>query len=77
MNNLELGRAIRAERKRTGLRQDELAALCGIGTRFLSELENGKDTVEFGRVARVLEALGLEFSLQRRDWDSLGDLRER
>ncbi len=59
----ELGRQIRAGRRRVDLKQDELAALAGVGTRFLSELENGKATIEFGRVLRVLSALGLRLQV--------------
>jgi len=62
----EIGAGVRVTRKRLGLRQDEVASLCGVGTRFLSELENGKSTLELGRVIRVLEALGLELILQPR-----------
>jgi len=61
-----IGRRVRGERKRLGLRQDELASLCGLGTRFLSELENGKPTLEIGRVLRVLDALGLEVHVRQR-----------
>lgn len=71
MNTIELGREVRAARKRAGLRQAELAALCGLGTRFLSDFENGKDSVELGRAVRVLSALGLEVRLERRNWDSI------
>lgn len=48
----QLGRAIRAKRRADGLRQEDAAALGGVGTRFLSELENGKETVERGKVLR-------------------------
>ncbi|MGD9601372.1 MAG: helix-turn-helix transcriptional regulator [Gammaproteobacteria bacterium] len=61
-----IGRRVRSERKQLGLRQDEFASLVGIGTRFLSELENGKPTLEIGRVLRVLDALGLEVQVHRR-----------
>ena len=38
----DLGRLIREERHRRGYTQDDLAALCGVGRRFLNELENAK-----------------------------------
>jgi len=63
----DIGREVRVTRKRLGLRQEEVASLCGVGTRFLSELENGKSTLELGRVIRVLDALGLELILQPRN----------
>jgi HTH-type transcriptional regulator / antitoxin HipB len=71
MTVTELGRGLRASRKKSGLTQRDLASLAGVGTRFLSELENGKPTLEIGRVLRVIEMLGLELLLQARDWQSL------
>lgn len=37
-----LGQAIRARRKELGYSQQEMAEYCGCGTRFVSDLENGK-----------------------------------
>ena len=42
----QIGAAIRHKRRAIGMRQSALAALSGVGTRFLSELENGKTTAE-------------------------------
>ena len=71
MNEAELGRRIRQERRRQKLRQDELAALCGVGTRFVSELENGKPGAEIGRCLRILAALGLELDIRPRTWSDI------
>lgn len=54
-----LGAAIRACRKSSGLTQAEAAALCGVGIRFLSEIENGKPTAHIGKVIKVITGLGL------------------
>ena len=59
----QVGEAVRAKRKADGLRQAEAAALCGVGTRFLSELENGKGTVELAKVLAVLRGLGLDVTV--------------
>jgi y4mF family transcriptional regulator len=56
----ELGRLIRARRKKSGVTQEQAAALIGVGVRFLSELERGKATAELGKVLRVLERIGLD-----------------
>ena len=58
-----LGRAIRQQRKSMGLTQLNAAGLCGVGERFLSELERGKPTVELGKVLQVLNRLGLHLVL--------------
>lgn len=56
----DLGRVARAARVATGLEQAVAAGLAGVGPRFLSELERGKETVRLGLVLQVLERLGLE-----------------
>lgn len=56
----ELGRLIRRVRKQQGLTLETLAGLCGLSIRFLSELENGRETCGLMRVLRVLDALGIE-----------------
>ena len=43
----ELGAALRAARKAHGLRLEDVASAAGVGVRFLSELERGKETVRF------------------------------
>lgn len=55
-----LGRLIRRVRKQQGLTLETLAGLCGLSIRFLSELENGRETCSLVRVLWVLEALGIE-----------------
>lgn len=50
---------MRKERKLQGLTQVQLAALTGVGVRFIRELEAGKESCQLGRALRVLNALGL------------------
>lgn len=59
----ELGRAIRVRRRASGLTQADTAALCGVGARFLGELERGKETVQLDKVFRILRGLGLELHI--------------
>lgn len=71
-----LGRAARRERRALGLTQVELAGLCGVGVRFVSELESGKPTLEIGRAVHVLQHLGLDLDVKHRTWspaDALDD----
>ena len=62
----DLGAAIRARRKALGYTQAELAEYCNCGTRFISDLENGKDTIQFGKVLQVVNMLGMDFQLKTR-----------
>jgi DNA-binding XRE family transcriptional regulator len=45
-----LGRLIRQVRKQQGHTLETLAGLCGLSIRFLSELENGRETCSLVRV---------------------------
>lgn len=62
----ELGRRIRAARKAQGLTQVDLAEIAGVGPRFLSELERGKDTVRLGLTLRIARLVGIDlFAIPR------------
>jgi y4mF family transcriptional regulator len=65
----DLGRAVRECRKQQGATQAEFASLCGVGVRFISDLENGKPTVQIGKVIQVIQCLGLELDIRSRSWD--------
>ncbi|MGH2764090.1 MAG: type II toxin-antitoxin system Y4mF family antitoxin [Thermoleophilaceae bacterium] len=65
----ELGAIVRRERRRAGLRQDDLALASGTGRRFISELERGKPTVRLDSVLEVLSALGVKVELAGRGDD--------
>jgi HTH-type transcriptional regulator/antitoxin HipB len=56
----DLGQLVRTARERMGLNQQQFSDLAGVGRRFLSELENGKSTAEFGLVLRVCKAAGID-----------------
>ncbi len=54
----DIGAIVRATRKASGLRQDELAGAAGVGLRFIVDLEAGKPTAQIGKALQVLAALG-------------------
>ena len=56
----ELGKLVQKRRKELGLNQSELALGSGTGRRFISDLENGKESCELGKTLRVLHGLGIE-----------------
>ena len=55
----EIGRLVRDERRRQGVTQMQLAGVAGTGIRFVSDLENGKGTIQTGKLLRVVQTLGL------------------
>lgn len=56
----DIGELVRAYRKRSKLSQQAFADLAGVGRRFVSELENGKGTLEFEKVLKVAAAAGID-----------------
>lgn len=56
----ELGLLIRATRKSQAVRMDDLAGSADVGPVFVREVERGKETVQLGRVMRLLAELGIE-----------------
>lgn len=61
-----LGRLIRTARKEQGLTQREFADVVGVGVRFISELERGKETAEVGLVLAVLRGAGYDVVVESR-----------
>jgi HTH-type transcriptional regulator/antitoxin HipB len=56
---VDIGKIIRDTRKEQGLTQEELAGISGTGRRFISDLENGKNSIQTGKLLLVIKALGL------------------
>lgn len=61
----DLGKLVRERRRELGLHQADLAALCGVGRRFLSELERGKGTVRLDMALAVARECGLDLAATR------------
>jgi y4mF family transcriptional regulator len=55
---MDVGTFVRKRRKAAGMTQQELAEVAGVGTRFISELERGKQTVRLAEVNAVLAVFG-------------------
>lgn len=60
MTAKKLGELVKKRRKKLGLNQSDLALASGTGRRFISDLENGKDSCELGKTLKVLAGLGIE-----------------
>lgn len=61
------GVAIRTLRKRAGIRIDDFALTAGVSKQFMTDLENGKATVQMGMVLGLLQRLGVRVSLELPD----------
>ena len=67
LNMSQLGQLIRARRKELGLTQQELAIRCGCARRYVSELEQGKETARVGMVLHTLHMLTLDMNITPRE----------
>lgn len=65
-DSLSFGKAIRARRKKLGYTQAFLSEFTGLSVSFLSDLENGKRTIELGKAIEVALMLGLDLKLEGR-----------
>jgi y4mF family transcriptional regulator len=55
----EFGALIRQKRKALGLTQEELATRCGVGPRFIVDLEAGKPSCQLGKALTAAVEVGL------------------
>ena len=63
----DISEVVKKRRISFGLTQSECAAMCNVGNRFFSELENGKETLHIGKVINCLQILGINISLTNRE----------
>jgi transcriptional regulator with XRE-family HTH domain len=60
------GKAVKNRRKELGYTQAYLSECSGLSASFLSNLENGKETVELGKAIRVAQLLAMDIILETR-----------
>lgn len=63
MDSITLGAIVRRERKAQKLKQAELAAVSGVGIRFIVDLEAGKPTLQLEKVLHVVRTLGCTITI--------------
>jgi len=66
-NSKSFGEAVRNRRKNLGYTQKYISEFTGISVSFLSDLENGKKTIELDKALAVANLLGLDVQLNERD----------
>jgi HTH-type transcriptional regulator / antitoxin HipB len=59
-----LGKTIREHRKKSGLSQQALAEMVGVGKTVVYDLEKGKDTVKLSTLLRILQGLNISVRLE-------------
>ena len=61
-----IGLLVKHKRKQLNITQPQLAALSGTGVRFVSDLENGKPTMQIGKILEIIHVLGLDVYISER-----------
>lgn len=59
----DLGLIIRAVRKTSSIRQDDLAESAKVSKQFAVDVEHGKPTVQFDKVMALLRELGIQITV--------------
>lgn len=62
----KLAELIKNHRKKAGLTQKELADLADLGKTVIFDIENGKETVQFNSLIKVLNALNISLNVRSR-----------
>ncbi len=62
----DLGEALRRRRRFLQIRQADAAAALGFSPRLLSEIENGRETVAYGKIMRYAGYLGMDIVIRER-----------
>jgi transcriptional regulator with XRE-family HTH domain len=59
----DFGLVLRAARRASHVRLDDLAVLAGVSKQFVSDAEHGKPTLQMGLVFKLLEQIGAHLQL--------------
>ncbi len=65
-DSISFGEMIRKRRKQMGYTQKYISEFTGFSISFLSDLENGKKTIELDKALTVANLLGLDVELNER-----------
>jgi len=62
--NTSIAEIVRSHRKVSGLSRKQLADLSGVGKTVIFDIENGKETILFLTLSKVLAALNIKINFQ-------------
>ncbi|MCR5102233.1 MAG: helix-turn-helix domain-containing protein, partial [Butyrivibrio sp.] len=62
----EFGSVVKNRRKQLGYTQKYISEFTGLSISFISDLENGKSTIEIGKAFELAKLLGLDIELNVR-----------
>ncbi|MCR5546763.1 MAG: helix-turn-helix domain-containing protein [Lachnospiraceae bacterium] len=65
-NTSDFGLVVKKRRKELGYTQKYISEFTGLSISFISDLENGKSTIEMGKAFELVKLLGLNIELVER-----------
>ena len=65
-NTKQFGEFVKAQRKKLGYTQKQICEVGGISASYISDLENGKATIELGKAILLANLLGIDVELNVR-----------
>lgn len=60
----EFAKIIKSHRKKAGLSQKALADIAGVGKTVVFDIEQGKETVQFNSLLKILSALNIKLKIE-------------
>ena len=60
----EIAKIVHYYRKQSGLSQQELARLAGVGKTVIFDIEKGKETVQLNTLLKVLDVLNIQMKFE-------------
>lgn len=60
----EIAKMVHYYRKQSGLSQQELARLAGVGKTVIFDIEKGKETVQLNTLLKVLDVLNIKIKFE-------------
>jgi HTH-type transcriptional regulator / antitoxin HipB len=64
MTQNEIAKTVRYYRKQSGLSQQALAKLAGVGKTVIFDIEKGKETVQLNTLLKVLDILNIQMKFE-------------
>lgn len=64
MASENLANIVRYYRKQSGLSQQELAKLAGVGKTVVYDIEKGKESVQLNTILKILEVLNIKIKFE-------------
>ena len=63
MNSTDIGNLVHFYRKQSGLSQQQLAKISGVGKTVVFDIEKGKNTIQLNTLLKVLDVLNIKLTL--------------